>query len=817
MPDYMRDTPHADWINCRSWPEVWEEFGKRREQEEDCAGYSVRTSKNEADEARADEHPKTRDLFTPPAETSGPPIAHRAASAGRAADPAGIDGESAPSDASAQDGEERSPLLQKFDQIRFQVDIDEEDYQRFKDRVSRIEVPSGLVLQADGEPGHVDIEWTFYRGRYLALLGDVAYNVLLWELAREPVIPCCKYPLQEPLNVQLGLTQENTRWHEDELPEDAARNEEGVEWVDVEAAPRQSHAGRPSPLGRTAPPDAREPAPSNPTLWRSRDRTPSFTSAPRDGVRAVVEGLSEFFALLCMIVIEHWGLAMLGLVALFGFGGYALFSGDDGPASQSIATVEVAEEAAARSAATGGADIRRPDVSTPPVEESTARATEDSVDLVRSDRRRIQAGLSAVGHDPGPPDGLFGAGTRTAIRNWQAARGAPATGYLHAVEAEELIALGGGESEDIRADAPRPTAVGGVGNEGTRANAPRPAAVVEAGTGSLAVRAEPSSRIELDGVDVGGTGSSGILVLSGIRPGRHVVVARKQGYTAATNVVEVVDGRSEVVELTLDALPGTLTVTANVPGAILSIEGAGDHRLPVTRLEVSAGSRRVTVMGEGYEPVDENVEIRAGELTTLDVVLEPVRVGELVRVVRSRFDAGNYQGTVEGARAVLNIRPDAGAAHLLLGRALYQLGRFDESTVPLYRAILLGEQVVLPTNHRHGGGGFRQGFCRGVISLSTSEIAFRSRDEPDHGFTVSPDKVTDVEVADAVRGQAFRLNIQVQDQGTRRRGFDFVHRDTRRQRQDPDSPLFVLLTCPDCDGSMGVQAGLMARLFRLGM
>ena len=178
----------------------------------------------------------------------------------------------------------------------------------------------------------------------------------------------------------------------------------------------------------------------------------------------------------------------------------------------------------------------------------------------------------------------------------------------------------------------------------TKASLPGgPAAVGEAGGGSLTIRAEPDSRIELDGRDVGSTGSSGILALSGVRAGRHVVAASKPGYGAATNVVEVVEGRSEVVELALDPLPGTLSVAANVPGAVLRIEGAGDHRLPVTRLEVPAGSRRLTVSGAGFEPFDEDVEIRAGELTTLDVVLRPVPVEELVQVVRSRFAAGTIR------------------------------------------------------------------------------------------------------------------------------------------------------------------------------
>ena len=133
--------------------------------------------------------------------------------------------------------------------------------------------------------------------------------------------------------------------------------------------------------------------------------------------------------------------AVGGLIALLGVGGYWLFNGGDEPSNGSITGTETLQEAATRPA--------------PAVESTTAREVEDSLNLVRTDRRRIQAGLKASGLDPGPVDGVFGAGTRAAIRDWQAARGVPSTGYLNSVEAEELIVLGGNRGEDVRAEGPR--------------------------------------------------------------------------------------------------------------------------------------------------------------------------------------------------------------------------------------------------------------------------------------------------------------------------------------------------------------------------
>jgi peptidoglycan hydrolase-like protein with peptidoglycan-binding domain len=41
-----------------------------------------------------------------------------------------------------------------------------------------------------------------------------------------------------------------------------------------------------------------------------------------------------------------------------------------------------------------------------------------------------QRALAALGFDPGTPDGVVGAGTRKALRDWQKSRGIVADGYL---------------------------------------------------------------------------------------------------------------------------------------------------------------------------------------------------------------------------------------------------------------------------------------------------------------------------------------------------------------------------------------------------
>ena len=65
------------------------------------------------------------------------------------------------------------------------------------------------------------------------------------------------------------------------------------------------------------------------------------------------------------------------------------------------------------------------------------------VSLTREQRIRVQRGLAALGFDAGPADGMFGPRTRSAIWEWQQAKGLEATGYLTQDEAEALAASAG--------------------------------------------------------------------------------------------------------------------------------------------------------------------------------------------------------------------------------------------------------------------------------------------------------------------------------------------------------------------------------------
>ena len=72
----------------------------------------------------------------------------------------------------------------------------------------------------------------------------------------------------------------------------------------------------------------------------------------------------------------------------------------------------------------------------------TPEAVEKGLGLDLEQRRLVQMGLAAAGHDPGGVDGMLGGKTRRALRAWQESKEVEATGYLTREQGEVLAALG---------------------------------------------------------------------------------------------------------------------------------------------------------------------------------------------------------------------------------------------------------------------------------------------------------------------------------------------------------------------------------------
>lgn len=87
--------------------------------------------------------------------------------------------------------------------------------------------------------------------------------------------------------------------------------------------------------------------------------------------------------------------------------------------------------------------------------ELQAQSTEAALALTSTARKSIQRNLSVLGYDTNGVDGIFGAGTRSAIIRWQKAQGFEATGYVTREQVESLQAAGEQRLRELEDEADR--------------------------------------------------------------------------------------------------------------------------------------------------------------------------------------------------------------------------------------------------------------------------------------------------------------------------------------------------------------------------
>jgi hypothetical protein len=106
-------------------------------------------------------------------------------------------------------------------------------------------------------------------------------------------------------------------------------------------------------------------------------------------------------------------------------------------------------------------------------------------------------------------------------------------------------------------------------------------------------------------------------------PGAHIFLVGRKGYGSAVVQRSFEPGARGTLDLVLARLPGVVRVTAQQPGAIVSIDYLEVGPAPV-ELSRPAGSYLVAVRKTGFTPYQTKVTVQAGERVDLQAPLPPV-------------------------------------------------------------------------------------------------------------------------------------------------------------------------------------------------
>jgi hypothetical protein len=141
-------------------------------------------------------------------------------------------------------------------------------------------------------------------------------------------------------------------------------------------------------------------------------------------------------------------------------------------------------------------------------------------------------------------------------------------------------------------------------------------------TGSLLVAADISGvPVFIDGEPRG----SAPTVIENIPVGRRTVELRPDGGEVRREVVIIEAGQRATLNVQLRASPasaGSLRVIANVPNAVVSLDGEVLGEAPVSREGVSAGEHILEATATGYQPVQQPVTVESGRQQVVSLRLE---------------------------------------------------------------------------------------------------------------------------------------------------------------------------------------------------
>lgn len=145
--------------------------------------------------------------------------------------------------------------------------------------------------------------------------------------------------------------------------------------------------------------------------------------------------------------------------------------------------------------------------------------------------------------------------------------------------------------------------------------------------GSIMVTSDPfNALVTLDGTYVGETPANSSLNLQTVTPGEHTLGLALSGYKPYSTKITVSQNQVSMVNITLipvlDPLAkGTLFVTSDPAGALVTIDNAVLGNSPLTLNDIAVGNHLITITMEGYEDYSTSILITRGTTSNLSAPL----------------------------------------------------------------------------------------------------------------------------------------------------------------------------------------------------
>ncbi len=139
------------------------------------------------------------------------------------------------------------------------------------------------------------------------------------------------------------------------------------------------------------------------------------------------------------------------------------------------------------------------------------------------------------------------------------------------------------------------------------------------GNGSIRIIAnEPDVQIFVDGEDKG----KAPVTMNDIRPGEHIVGARKKGFKPQEQTQRVASNENAIVSFRMEVAPpdrphAGLKVQSTIPNAEVFLDGSSLGRAPIDRNDLDPGKHYVSVHRDGYTDFKREIVLQENQSVTL--------------------------------------------------------------------------------------------------------------------------------------------------------------------------------------------------------
>jgi hypothetical protein len=262
-------------------------------------------------------------------------------------------------------------------------------------------------------------------------------------------------------------------------------------------------------------------------------------------------------------------------------------------------------------------------------------------------------------------------------------------------------------------------------------------------------------------------------------PSPLLVQARKKGYLSEMQRLTVSAGEAvREVAIALEPIKASLSVSANVEGARVSVDGGAEIKPAREKLLLTPGKHQITVDALGYVPVTFEVNPAPDEKIAKPLTLERLPVPELMSQAERLYELRAYRDVLTLSEYALESDAANGPAHRLAGLTHMIQQDYRSAGAHLEKALSANETVRLQVR-RHPGETFDltkgHNDCVAVLILNKSEVELQARNAAEN-FKVGYGQVelTGVQLKKNV---ALYLGTKVTATRGRRREYNFYSFD----------------------------------------